>query len=162
MQGGVQVSLVFQRIAVNRVSRFQGQGQGGARGFDLGVSLQPRHAQNFRTRPNEVAGLQHELLDRERLEIDVASQPLQVLLVFDETQAQLLLHDFGVSLDRFLLPLQFLIAQIPEGRNDHDQEKQHRHQRPQGRIAVLLTGALLAPPAPEQAVGRVGLCWAGG
>jgi hypothetical protein len=61
----------------------------------------------------------------------------QLLLVLDQAQADLLLRDLGVALDRFGLALDFLIAQVPEGRNDGRQEQQHRGQRRQRGKAVL-------------------------
>ena len=52
----------------------------------------------------------------------------------------LLLGDLGVALDALGLTLDLLVAQIPEGRNDGGQEKQHRDQRPQRGQAVLARG----------------------
>jgi len=69
-----------------------------------------------------------------------------------QAQPDLLLGDLGVALHRSLLTLQFLIAQVPEGRDDRREEEQHRHQRAQRGVAVLAGRRLAAPPAPEQAL----------
>jgi hypothetical protein len=77
----------------------------------------------------------------------------QGFLVLDQAQPDLLLRDLGIALDGFGLPLDFLIAQVPEGRNDGSQKEQHREQRRQRGEAVLTRGRLAPPPAPEEALG---------
>jgi len=84
VQRGVMVCLVFERVAVDGLSGFEGQGERRAHGLDLFVGLHPRQAQHLRTRAHKVAGLEHELLDGDGLEIDVACQALHMLLVLDE------------------------------------------------------------------------------
>jgi len=54
---------------------------------------------------------------------------------------------------RFLLALELLVAQVPEGGDDRRQEQQHRGERAERGVAILARRRLTPPPASEQSLG---------
>ena len=101
----------------------------------------------------ESGGLVEERVAVERLRDELARQPRQMLVVLDQAQPHLLLRDLGVAPDRFLLALELLVAEVPERRDDCGEEQQHRSQRAERGVAVLVRRRLAAPPAAEDAFG---------
>ncbi len=83
---------------------------------------------------------------------DLSRQLHQLLVVLDQVQADLLLRDLRITLDRLGLALEFLVAQGPKRRHDGCQKQQHRHQRRQRRETVLPGWRLASPPAADQAL----------
>src|SRR5439155_16785585 len=98
----------------------------------------------------EARGLREELIVVDRAGDDLARDAHELLLVLDQAQPDLLLRDLGVALDRLLLALEFLIAQIPERRNDGREKEQDGDQWTECREAILLRQRLAPPPTPEQ------------
>jgi hypothetical protein len=87
-------------------------------------------------------------LDRVDLAVGgIARDAHQLLLAFQQAQAHALLRVFDVAAHRLLLALDFLGAQVPEGRDDGGKKKKHgRHRREHGD-GVLQHRRLPAPPA---------------
>mmetsp|Transcript_4945 Transcript_4945/g.17891 ORF Transcript_4945/g.17891 Transcript_4945/m.17891 type:complete len:651 (+) Transcript_4945:3243-5195(+) len=104
------------------------------------LGAQPGHMGQLRALAREGLGLGRELVGVDLACDHLAGDTRQLLLVLDQPQPDLLLGDLGVALDALGLTLDLLVAQIPEGRNDGGQEKQHRDQRPQRGQAVLARG----------------------
>jgi hypothetical protein len=123
------------------------------RAAHLAARIDPAQVHDLGSLACERGGLAAELVGVAVARHQLACHADQRFLVLDQAQPDLLLRDFGVALDRLGLPLDFLIAQVPEGGNDRRQEQQHRQQRAQRRIAILPSRRLAPPPAAEQAFG---------
>ncbi len=102
---------------------------------------------------SECRGLVEKGVVVERAADELARDPRQLLVVFDQAQAHLLLRDLGVASHRLLLAIEFLVAQVPERGDDGGQEEQHREQRAERRVTVLVRCRLAPPPAAEHALG---------
>jgi hypothetical protein len=92
-------------------------------GLALAVRVQPGDLRDARPLASEVRGLDGKFVGVGFAAQQFAGHAHQLLLVFDQVQANLLLCDLGVTLDRFGLPLDFLVAQVPERRDDRCQEQ---------------------------------------
>ena len=79
---------------------------------------------------------------------DIAAQPHQLLLAFEQAQAKALLGIFDILLDGLLLTVDFLNAQVTESRHHSGQKQRHRQQGAQRDESVLPGGRLFAPPVP--------------
>jgi hypothetical protein len=101
----------------------------------------------------EARSLLQELVAVDRARDDLARDAHQLLLVLDQAQADLLLRHLAVALDRFLLTLEFLIAQVPKRQDDGREEEHHRDQRTQRGETILARRGLAPPPAAEQSFG---------
>ncbi len=66
----------------------------------LALVGEPHQARDFRTLAREAGRLLEELVGVDRARGDLARHAHQLLLVFDQAQADLLLRDLGVALDR--------------------------------------------------------------
>jgi hypothetical protein len=99
------------------------------RGLQVAARAQPVQVRDLGSFAGEVGshGGERRLVDVARDEF--ARHADQQLLVLDQAQVDLLLRDLGVTLDGFGFALDFLVAQVPEGRNDGRQEQQHGEQR---------------------------------
>ncbi len=87
-------------------------------------------------------------LDRVYLAVGgIARDAHQLLLAFQQPQPQALLGVLDVAAHRFLLALDLLGAQVPEGGDDRREEQQHGGHRGQHRDGVLQHRGLAAPPA---------------
>jgi hypothetical protein len=120
------------------------------------IACDPEQVVDLGTLAREARGLADELVLVDGPRDQLARDAHQLLLVLDEAQADLLLGDLGVALDRFLLALELLVPQVPERRDDRREEQQHRDQRAQRREAVLLGRRLAPPPAAEQPTRQCG------
>jgi hypothetical protein len=84
----------------------------------------------------------------------VACQAHQLLLSLQQAQAKTLLRVLDIALDRLLLALDFLGAQIPEGADDGREKEQHGREWRQHRDRVLQHRRLASPPASPPRNGR--------
>ena len=96
--------------------------------------------------------MHQELVAIDRTCDDFSRDPDQLLLVFYQPQPDLLLGYFGITFYRFLFPLEFLIAQIPKGRDDRREKQQYGDKGPQRGETVLAGSRLPPPPAAVQAL----------
>ena len=103
----------------------------------LALGAEPGDVGQLRPLPGKGLGLGRELMGVNLPRDHLARDAHQLLLVLDQAQADLLLRDLGVTLDRLGLAFDFLVAQVPEGRNDGGQEQQHRDQGPERGQPVL-------------------------
>jgi hypothetical protein len=122
---------------------------GPAPGAALARRVEPGDLRDRLPLAHEGLGLANEVVGVGLALGQLAGHAQQLLLVADQVQADLLLRDLGVALQRFGLALELLVAQVPEGGNDRRQEQQHRHQRPERDEAVLPRRGLMHPPAAE-------------
>ncbi|MPM95976.1 hypothetical protein SDC9_143132 [bioreactor metagenome] len=104
-------------------------------------------------------GLQLGVLADQRLGAAIELDAVQVLigqiarnahhlfLALKQAQAHTLLCVFHIAFECFLLPIDFLRAQIPERNDDGSEKHQHGDQGGQRRKAVLPVGRQAAPPS---------------
>jgi len=114
------------------------------------ASVDPEQVVDLGPLAREAGSLAEEFVLVDRAGDDLARDAHELLLVLDQAQADLLLRDLGVALDRLLLAFEFLVAQVPERRNDGREKEQDGDQWTECREAILLRQRLAPPPTPEQ------------
>jgi hypothetical protein len=78
---------------------------------------------------------------------DIACQAHDLFLALQQAQAQALLGIFHITLDGFLLALNFLDTQIPKSAGNGGQKKHHRRHRGQVGEPILFVRRLAMPPS---------------
>jgi hypothetical protein len=136
----------------------------GRQHFHVGVD--PAQAFQIRILDHQRLGPDLEFLGIQVAVGDVARDAHQLLLAFEQAQAQALLRVFDIAAHGLVFAVNFLEPQVTESRDDRCQEQQHRSQRREHGKTVLAVWIEMPPPVAHPPRSCCGLqCvtgWSGG